>query len=231
MHTTGGQQVSYKYLVYLAMFSMIIMPSSIVTTNKIISIGHQHVTAGSLILPLWYVLTDIMAEVYGYHIAKRVFYWTLVCQFFFILFCSAMIQLPPAESWQGQAAYELVFGNNMKLFFSAVVGFFVGGLLNIYCISKWKVLLRGRYFWLRSIGSSAIGQASYTAIGFTLAFGGQVSVSELWGYIIWAYTFKIVGAIILSGPATAVVALLKKAEGVSAIEQQVQFNPFQRAGD
>ncbi len=221
-----NKPIRYKYLIFLAMFSMIIMPSSIITTNKIMLVGGEYASAGSLILPLWFVISDIIAEVYGFEISKKIFWYTLICQFFFVAFTYSLAHLPSPTFWHSQQAYNLVTGNIIHLYFGGLFAIIAAGYVNIYFITKWKKLVEGRIFWLRSIGSSTIGEAFYTALAFLLMFIGTSFMTKVTMFILWAYLFKVIYAIIFALPANIIVNLLKKAEGIDIYDHNKDLDPF-----
>ena len=82
--------------------------------------------AGILFFPISYVIGDVLTEVYGYAQARRVI-WTGFAALVFMAFMSwAVVALPPAEEWTGQAAYEQVFGQVWRIVFASIVAFWAG---------------------------------------------------------------------------------------------------------
>ena len=67
--------------------------------------------AGVLFFPVSYIIGDVLTEVYGYANARRVI-WTGFAALAFMAFMAAVVvALPPAAGWNGQEAYETVFGS------------------------------------------------------------------------------------------------------------------------
>jgi hypothetical protein len=215
-----------KYLIIIAMLATIIMPCSVITTNKVISIGSQYASAGSLVLPLWFVIGDILTEVYGYRVSRQIFWYAIFCQFIFCFVTFLLIRLPSPTFWHGQASYLLVLGNILHLYLGGITAMIIAGFVNTYIISKWKILTRGKYFWIRTIGSSTIGEAVYTILAFFLMFFGTIPIVQLKFFIFWAYLFKVGYAILFAIPANLLVNYLKKEEGTDVYDYHVNFNPF-----
>ena len=70
---------------------------------------------------------------------------------------TAVIKLPHHPQFLSiQNAYEEVFGNLIRFVSAGFLAVLSSHFLNIYIFSKWKILLRGKYFWLRSIGASEL---------------------------------------------------------------------------
>ena len=154
------QAKQYKYCTLIAMITTIILPCAAVVSYKTVAIGSSMICASSLLLPLWFVIGDITTEVYGYNISRKIFWSALLCYFIFTVFIVALINLPsPTQRF----AYSPIFDNLIYMVCSDIFAIIIGGFINTYLISKWKILIKGRYFWLRSIGASTIGEARATA--------------------------------------------------------------------
>lgn len=177
-------------------------------------------------MPFWFILNDIVTEVYGYKIARQIFWYAILCNIMFAIVVTILLQLPSPESWSGEAHYAFVFKDMLRLAFSSSCAMIVGSFINMYLISNWKILVNGKYFWLRSIGASTSGEAVFTILIWILAFTGKVSLERLIVIIIWSYLFKVIGSIIFAGPVNLIVKYLKKVEKTDAYDYHVNFNPF-----
>jgi uncharacterized PurR-regulated membrane protein YhhQ (DUF165 family) len=76
-------------------------------------------------------------------------------------------------------------------------------------------LLKGKYFWLRSIGASAIAELLYSSMAVLMIGYGVFSLHEIMYMIIWSYAAKVIYTVILAGPANLVTYWLKKSENIS----------------
>lgn len=220
------QNKQYKYLTLIAMISAIILPCAAITFNKVVIINGSTACAGTILMPFWFIISDIVTEVYGYKVSRQIFWYSLLCNFLFAIFTIALVNLPSSKSWVGEQAYSFVFGNILPIVFGSFFAAMVGTFLNTYLISKWKILVNGKYFWLRSIGASTIGEFIYTMVAFLLIFRGTLEFKQISTYIMWSYSFKIVGAVILIIPANIIVKFLKNKEHIDVYDTNVNFNPF-----
>ena len=134
--------------------------------------------------------------------------------------------MPSPKLWTGEAAYSFVFGNMLHIVCGSYIALAIGSFINTYLISKWKVLVRGKYFWLRSIGASVIGEGIYTVAAGLLIYIGRVPFDKMVDFIMWSYIFKIVGSIILATPANLIASYLKKKEEIGSSDKTTNFNPF-----
>src|SRR3546814_995969 len=83
-----------------------------------------------------------------------------------------VVALPPAATWDGQAAYESVFGQVPRIVFASIAAFWAGELANSFVLARMKVWTRGKYLWTRTIGSTVVGQGVDSLIFYPLAFLG-----------------------------------------------------------
>jgi uncharacterized integral membrane protein (TIGR00697 family) len=175
------QTIHYKYLTFLSMLFMTIKLITVVLIYKIITIGPFSASASTLVIPIWFVMGDIIAEVYGYKIARRIIFIAIICQFIFAFVCGGLISLHAPFGWAHQQAYDQVLGKLPRVAFASFLAIMTGAIINVYAISKWKILLRGKYFWLRSLGASVIGELVFTVIAYSTEFFDVVPLPELFG--------------------------------------------------
>ena len=119
---------------------------------------------------------------------------------------------PHPVIWTYEPAYERVFGNLLRFNLACVIALLVSAFGNAYAIARWGVLVRGKYFWLRSLGSSAVGQAIYLIIALTISFYKVISLSDLAYMILTHYVFNLSYIVVAIIPASVGVHFLKKHE-------------------
>lgn len=193
---------------------------------KIVNFGSLTLTVGSLVTPFWFVMTDIIAEVYGYQIARRLIWSGMACGFLFTVICVTLIHFPSPETWPYQPAYDQVLGKLPRIFMGSVAGVIIGAFTNTYLITKWKVLVQGKYFWLRSIGSSATGQLAFTVITLVFDLFGVLPFYQVAQLILISFTIKVILTPLFTIPSTIFVYYLKKIEDIDIYDYNTNFNPF-----
>lgn len=215
----------YKFLTLMCLLYLTADLASLALTYKFIQIGPIFFSAEALIFPFTYTITDIIAEVYGYSEARKMIWLVFLCDFIFALCVYALIQIPSPDAFI-QKSYDYTMGSLLRGTLAEVVGVLAGIFINIYTISKLKILTKGKYFWLRSISSSLVGEAVLVIVSMPILFAGMVSETNLVKVIVCTYLYKIVFALIIALPATLTVAALKYKEQVDAYDHGVNFNPF-----
>lgn len=217
----------YKFIALISMIFVLSMVGSSLLVNRIVTINIFLVPGGILLYPLSYSLGDILSEVYGYKLARHILWCGIICQLMFSLTMDVMLKIPAASFWHNQSAYETVFNPVIVYCVSCLIGTILGGFANIYAISKWKILFRGRFFGARSITSTALGEAIFSIVALTPVFIFEQNFSTTLRIVISAYIFKIIYALLIAPIAVIIVKKLKEVEGVDVYDYDTNFNPFQ----
>lgn len=187
--------------------------------------------AGVLFFPVSYIIGDVLTEVYGYARARRVI-WTGFAALAFMAFMAwAVVALPAAEGWDGQSAYEQVFGNTWRIVAASMVAFWAGEFANSFVLAKMKVWTRGKHLWSRTIGSTLVGQGLDSLIFYPLAFYGLAGWPPelLWQVVLSQWAIKTAWEALLTPVTYAVVSWLKRREGVELFDTDTDFSPFARS--
>ena len=228
----AGRPLRYFDFVMVA-FVVILLLSNIVGAEKrsvidIPGIGLWPFGAGILFFPISYVIDDVLTEVYGYARARRVI-WAGTAAVVFMAFMSwVVVALPPAPSWGNQAAYATIFGQVPRIVLASVCAFWAGEFVNSYVMARMKVRTAGRHLWMRTIGSTVLGEGVDSLIFYPLAFLG----AEGWTTMLviqvlftqWA--LKVAWEVILTPVTYLVVGFLKRREGVDVFDTGTDFTPF-----
>jgi len=231
--STQSSQSSYKYLhVLSAFFVSILVISNVASSAKIVDLGFSLFTiplvfdGGTLLFPFVYILGDVITEVYGFRTAKRVI-WTgfavmaLAALVFFVLGA-----LPPEEFWTaetgGNDAFNAILGGMSYggIVLASLSAYLVGELSNALVLSKIKVKMKGKMLWVRTIGSTLVGEALDTIIFVLIATIMGVFPWEIfWSLIITNYILKC-GIEAAVTPGTYwVCGFMKKKEGIDIYDK------------
>ena len=107
-----------------------------------------------------------------------------------------------------------------------MLGYFAGEFANSYTLAKLKILTRGRFLWIRTIGSTIVGEGLDSAIFVTLAFGGTMPGGVLAHVIAGQWGAKVLYEAAATPLTYAVVGWLKSQERVDTFDYQTDFNPI-----
>ncbi|OYW45471.1 MAG: hypothetical protein B7Z08_12490 [Sphingomonadales bacterium 32-68-7] len=234
----AGARRRFRYLDYvMAAFVAILLLSNIIGASKpsylVLPDGSQWAFgAGVLFFPISYVIGDVLTEVYGYANARRVIWTGFAALAFMAVMAAVVVALPPAEGWPGQDAYEFVFGNSWRIVLASMVAFWAGEFANSFVLARLKVKTGGRHLWLRTIGSTFVGQGLDSLIFYPLAFYGLAGwpIEQLWQVVLSQWLIKTAWEALLTPVTYLVVGFLKRREGVDVYDTATDFSPFGRSG-
>lgn len=221
--------IQKRDLKFLSLFSALYVSTLILTMiveNRIISFGTLVMFSGTLVIPISYALSDMITEVYGYKQMRRIIWVSIACLYFCAAIITAILHLPTDKAIAGDAAYAITLRPFTKDVLTYSVAAVLSIFLNAYILSKLKILVRGRYFWLRSLGSMAIGEAIFIITWGFLAFGATLPFHMLVGMLLMSYFYKIIFNFVSIIPSSIIVSLLKKAENQDVYDIGTAFNPF-----
>jgi uncharacterized integral membrane protein (TIGR00697 family) len=111
------------------------------------------------------------------------------------------------------------------------VAYWCGEFANAFVMARMKVLTQGKHLWMRTIGSTAVGQLVDTVIVMTIIFAGAQEVSTIVNLIFTGYFAKVIYEAAATPLTYLVVNSLKRAEGVDVYDVGVDFNPFKTGAD
>lgn len=215
-----------KVLWFLTMLYYTINLIGIPVTYKLITIGPLVGPGGLAILPCIFLLEDIIVEIYGYKVSRYLLWMIFASTIIFSLAVVFIVHLPSPGYWHSQANYNAIFDPILKTAPAAVLAMFVGRFSNIILMTKWKILLKGRFFWLRSVFSTLLGSAIALAVFFLLSFWGSAPITVIeklfLSDLIVRLSYTIIGGI----PVAFLVSYLKRKLGFNVVESNINFNPF-----
>lgn len=185
--------------------------------------------AGVLFFPISYLFGDILTEVYGYAHDRRAVWCGFAALAFAAVMAAVVLGLPPAPgdfNTQLQGGLDLVFGNTWRIVAGSMIAFWAGSLANSFVMAKMKIWSGGRHLWMRTIGSTAVGEAVDSSLFYVIAFYGLWPIDQIVQVAITQYFLKT-GWEVLATPVTyRVVAWLKRVEHEDHYDRNTNFSPF-----
>lgn len=218
---------TYKYYdLVMALFVTILLCSNVIGAAKVATVWGFTFGAGVLFFPISYIFNDVLTEVYGYARARKVV-WAGFGAIIFASFMSwVVVSLPPAGGWNDQAAYVTVFGQTPRIVFASLTAFFVGEFANSYVLAKMKLKTNGRHLWLRTIGSTIIGEGVDSIVFYPVAFFRVWNNNLVITVMITNYVLKVSWEAVITPVTYQVVGFLKRAEDEDYYDHKTNFTPF-----
>jgi len=220
-----ANRYSSWFIVVTAIFITCLITANI-TAVKLVEVFGLVLPAAVIIFPISYIFGDVLTEVYGYRLARRVIWLGFFCNLIAVAAIWVAGLLPPAGFWDGQAAYERILGYVPRILVASFLAYLVGEFANSFVLAKLKIATGGRWLWTRTISSTLIGQGLDSLVFVTLAFWGTIPAAGLVSAIVAQWLFKSVYEIIATPFTYAAVNALKRREGIDVYDYDTRFNPF-----
>lgn len=228
---------SYKYLSFITgIFTATLLISNTLDTKIFslgplnlpngVSLGPLNLPSGIILFPLAYIFGDILTEVYGYALSRRVIWTGFISLLLMILTYEVARILPAAPFWAHQEAYNNILGHVPRIVIASIAAYFVGEFCNSYVLAKIKVRTKGKAMPLRFVASTVVGQAVDTTVFVIIAFTGVYRPLDMASIIVSGWAFKVIWEIIALPFTIPVVNYIKKAENEDYFDVDTNFNPF-----
>ncbi len=214
------------YDLIMAAFCVVLVCSNFIGAGKVCQIWGFTFGAGILFFPISYLFGDILTEVYGYARSRKVVWAGFSALAFTTFFAWFVLKLNPAPGWGDQAAYEKVFGSSWRIALASLLAFWAGEFANSFVLAKLKVRTAGKMLWMRTIGSTIIGELVDSAIFYPLAFLGLWETDLVIKVLLTNYSIKVLWEVFMTPVTYRAVAFLKRAENEDYFDRATKFNPF-----
>jgi len=180
-----------------------------------------NLSAGVLLWPVVFVMTDVINEYYGRRGVRFLSYLTVgLIIYGFIMYYFA-IHLVPADFWTtshidaapaGQQegiedkvgdynyAFQLIFGQGLWIIVGSLIAFLVGQLIDVTIFHRIKKITGEKSVWLRATGSTLFSQLidSYIVLFIAFYFGANWDIATVLAVGTVNYMYKFIMAVLLT---------------------------------
>ena len=167
-----------------------------------------NLTAGVLLWPVVFIMTDIINEYYGVKGVRFLSYLTVGLILFAFVVTYGAIHLSPASWWPSayrdkgvpdmQKAFAAIFNQGNRIIIASVVAFLIAQLLDVAVFHKIKKITGEKKVWLRATGSTLISQFIDSFVVMFIAFSGRMSTMQIIAIGMVGYFYKFIVAILLT---------------------------------
>jgi queuosine precursor transporter len=179
-------------------------------------------SAGVLLWPVVFVLTDIINEYYGIKGVRLLSFLAVgMISYAFIMFFAG-IQLVPAEWWITSSshkgipdmnnAFGVIYGQGLWIIIGSLVAFLVGQFVDVFVFQQIKKRTGEKAIWLRATGSTLISQFIDSYIVLLIAFyigqGWPIALVLAIGSV--NYIYKFIMAVVLTPVIYAIHFVIEK---------------------
>src|SRR5439155_11866468 len=134
---------STRFVVLVALFVTALVTSNVIAV-KLFAMGSLVLPAAVILFPVSYIIGDVLTEVYGYSVARRVIWLGFACNLAAVIAIWLGGLLPPASFWPNQEAYGAILGSTPRILLASFVAYLLGEFSNAYVLAKLKIATGGR---------------------------------------------------------------------------------------
>jgi uncharacterized integral membrane protein (TIGR00697 family) len=225
----SSRAISPRLLLVAGLFVATLVTSNVIAV-KLAALGPFTVPAAIVIFPLAYLFGDVLTEVWGYATARMVIWTGFAANIVAVCFVAIAVAVPSSPAYPNGDAYSAILGMTPRIVIASLVAYLCGEFLNSFVLAKLKLATRGRMLWVRTIGSTLLGQGLDTVIFISIAFAGVLPFPVLRTVIRDQWLLKVFYEIVATPLTYAVVSWLKRREGVDAYDRDTNFSPLALGG-
>jgi uncharacterized integral membrane protein (TIGR00697 family) len=193
---------------------------------KLASFGSINFAAGLIFFPLTYVFDDILTEVYGFKVSRRIIWTALLANTIVFLGTWITIFLTPSPYWSHQEAYATVYQGTLRIFTASAISYFCGEFANSMLLAKLKVLTEGKHLWFRAVASTITGVSIDTVLFTHIAFLFTIPYTNIWQVILTMFSFKVLYEVCAIPLTYKISNYLKRKDNIDYYDFKTNFNPF-----
>ena len=215
--------VSVPFMVLGIVFCVCLVAANLLEA-KVVQFGPISVTAGLIVFPISYIINDCIAEVWGFRKARLIIWMGFLMNFMVVALGKVAVALPAAPFWEGEQAFDFVFGLAPRIAAASLTAFLVGSVITAFGMCKIKISSKCKCFSARAIVSTLGGEGADSIIYFPLAFGGLMPVSELLKMMAVQVVLKTLYEIIILPVTIRVVNYIKRVDDCDVYDENISYN-------
>jgi uncharacterized integral membrane protein (TIGR00697 family) len=218
-------RVSMSLVIVIALFVVTLVAANVMAVKLFYVFGHV-LPVAIIVFPLSYIIGDVLTEVYGYRMARRVIWIGFGCNALVVLFFWLGGLLPSAQGVEVEEAYNRILGAAPRILGASFAAYLIGEFANSFVLARMKVAMQGRLLWARTIFSTVVGQGLDSTVFITLVFAGTVPAGVLGSIILTQWLAKVMYETAATPLTYVVVRFLKSKESLDVYDTDTRFNPF-----
>lgn len=202
-----------KKIILIAVFCVAFVTTNIVTV-KILDLGFWDLTVpcGVIIYPVVFILTSVIAEVYGESTAQKTIIFGVLCNLLFVVVSTIALLLPAAGFWEGQDSFAFIFTQTPRMLIASFISYLVGNFVNARLTTMFKNRSEDGNVGHKSIIAIAIGEILDNTIFISLAFAFSVSWYNIFIMIVVHFVIMFIWTFVAQPITRHVVQWARKGE-------------------
>ena len=223
-----NQNVTFsKNFLILSFIYLLSILATTISANYFFQIYNFNFAGGIFIFPLSFLIGTVIGEVYNYSYQRFVIIISVSIQMIFVFYIRLFISLRPAAFFHNQPAYQTVFGSDMRYFIFAVIGLYFSELINVYLLTRWKAVSKGRGYFYRAFFCIILSQLGLSLIVNLGAFLGKTNnIEQLVNLTSSNYIMKVILTAVALPFCCMLVNKLRMDENRFYFDVKTKFSPF-----
>ena len=184
-----------------------------------------------LLFPLTYIFGDVLTEVFGYAVARRVVWYGFAMNVLAAIIFTAAVAMPHSAEFAGNEAFSAVLEQMPAMVLASLAGYWFGSFTNDTILAAMKVRMvrwdpTHRWLPLRTIVSTIIGELVDTVlfVGVSSYFG--VFPAEMFvSLVLTQWLIKTLVEVALTPVTVAIIRYMKRYESCDIVGTE-SWNPF-----
>ncbi len=172
-----------KLNLLLGLFVAALIGANLLGT-KIADFVFFQASVGILFVPILFLVTDIIEEVYGKEKTKQFVITGVIALIFMFALTTLAVVLNPVERFENNEAFVIIFGSSLRIMVASIIAFVLAQFHDIWAFNFWKEKTGGKYLWLRNNLSTIVSQFIDTTLFMFIAFYMITPKFDFW--FIWA---------------------------------------------
>lgn len=175
-----------------------------------------NMSAGAILWPIVFVMTDVINEYFGKKGVRVLSYFTVVLILYAFFMVYFAIHLAPESWWQHlsglneqdpskslsnmQLAFSKIYGQGLWIIVGSVIAFLVGQIVDVFVFHKIRKWTGEKKIWLRATGSTLVSQFIDSFVVLFIAFyiGADWDLIRVLVIGMVGYVYKFSMAILLT---------------------------------
>lgn len=182
---------------YLQSFLCISYVITLCITTKFFDFFGLTTSAGVITYAGIFLATDMMTEKYGKKIGFETVRIGFLTGFLFVIMTQINLHFNPLGFAQEISdAMDVVFGSSLRIMVAGSFAYLFAQHFDVWFYHRIHEWSKGRWLWLRNIGSTVISQFLDSALFFSLAFYGTMPNNVFLEVIIVGFSLKVLIALL-----------------------------------
>ena len=136
--------INFRLQLLFAIFIALLVGMNLLG-GKLVSLFGVAVSVGIFMVPITFLITDIVAEVYGKKVVRNFIISGVVVFIFIFLYTSVFVYLEPHTRFSFNEEYKTIFGSSLRMIVASIVAFVLSQSHDLFTFELIKKKTGGKF--------------------------------------------------------------------------------------